>query len=282
MKQSTKQVPNKSNAPSVPRVISITSGKGGVGKTNIASALSVEFSRMGLRVLIIDTDLGLANLDIVLGIQPRFSLLHVVEGKQRLNDVIVNYSDYIDLIPAGSGISEIHTLSPEQRLILVNEIDNLEKEYDILILDTGAGISPNVLYFNSTSQELIIVVTPEPTSVADAYAMIKLLYLNRGIVRFQLLMNQVKSRQEAMDLFRGISLVTERFLKLSLSYLGHVVTDDHIRRAVMKREPFPLCYPNAPASRCVAEIAKRLHTNPPPPELNGGLKFFLRRIIEGN
>ena len=264
------------------RVISVTSGKGGVGKTNIAVALAIEFNRLGNRVLIIDADLGLANMDIVLGVQPKYNLMHVLEGQQSLTDVIIKSQHGVHLIPAGSGISEIDVLTPEQRLILINEVDNLEDQFDVLLIDTGAGISPNVLYFNSAANEVIIVITPEPTSVADAYAMIKLLYLYRGITRFNLLMNQVESRQEAMSLFKRVAQVTERFLHLSLDYLGHVIKDDHIHRSVMHKEPFIIRFPNAPASRCIAEVAKRLSSHLPPTEVDGGIKFFLRKIIEGS
>src|SRR5208283_128917 len=171
------------------RVMSVSSGKGGVGKSNVVINLSVAFDRLGLRTLIMDADLGLANIDILLGLTPRYNMSHVLSGQKRLEEVLVDGPGRVKIMPASSGVQELTRLTDEQKLLFLELLDELETDIDVLLIDTGAGISDTVLYFNLAAHERIIVVTPEPTSLTDAYALIKVLYSKHGERNFRILVN---------------------------------------------------------------------------------------------
>ncbi|MCK5568536.1 MAG: MinD/ParA family protein, partial [Spirochaetes bacterium] len=175
-----------------PMVVAVTSGKGGVGKTNIVGNLAIAYQRMKKKTLIFDADLGLANIDIIYGINPKHTIEEVISGEKELSRVIVKGPEGVDVIPASSGVHELSHLSEGHKINLLNEFDILNSKYDILLIDTGAGISSNVTYFNLAAQERIVVVTPEPTSITDAYALMKVMYKKHGVKNFYLLMNMVK------------------------------------------------------------------------------------------
>jgi flagellar biosynthesis protein FlhG len=259
--------------------MTVSSGKGGVGKSNIVVNMAIAFDRLGSRVLIMDADLGLSNIDILLGLTPKLNVSHVLEGKRKLQDVLVNGPGKIRIMPASSGIQELTRLTDEQKLLFLEMLDELENEIDILLVDTGAGISDTVLYFNLAAQERIIVVTPEPTSLTDAYALIKVLYTKHGERHFKILVNLVENEKAGKAIFAKISKVADHFLDgISLDYLGSVPMDPNIPKAVMRQTALIEAYPDAPSARAFTALAQRIQKSPL--RLNHGtVQFFWKRLL---
>jgi flagellar biosynthesis protein FlhG len=245
------------------RVIAITSGKGGVGKTNIVANLGYALCKAGNRVLIFDADLGLGNLDVLLGLTPRYNLSHVIEGKKKLSEIIVSGPGGIKILPASSGIQELTTLTSPQKVELFNTINSLLLDFDIVLIDTAAGISSNVLYFNASANEIMVVVTPEPTSITDAYALMKILSVKYHEKHFRLLVNQAKNTREADDVSRQLSLVADRFLDVSIDYFGTVMVDENVKTGVRKQKIVSEIAPMTQASRNFAELAHKLARSRP-------------------
>ncbi|MBW2036547.1 MAG: MinD/ParA family protein [Deltaproteobacteria bacterium] len=265
---------------SFPRVISVTSGKGGVGKTNIVGNLAIAFKMLGKRVLILDGDLGLANIDIIFGLNPAYNIKHVISGEKDLADVIVNGPRGIRIIPAGSGLHELVHLSQGEKLNLLNEFDRLDEAFDIFLIDTGAGISSNIMYFNMASEERIVVVTSEPTSITDAYALMKVLFKKYGTNTFKLLVNMVESTRDAKSVFLNLSNAVEHFLSdISLEYLGFVPKDENVARAVKQQRAVIECYPESASSKEFHELACRLLASSKDMASDGNIKFFWRKLI---
>ena len=264
------------------RVISVTSGKGGVGKTNIVGNLAISFRRLGAKVLVLDGDLGLANIDIIFGLSPAHNIKHVVNGEKNLSDVIVRGPEDIQIIPAGSGVQELVHLTQGQKLNLLNEFDALEEEFDVLLIDTGAGISSNVLYFSLAADERIVVATSEPTSITDAYALIKVMYTRHGTNSFKLLVNMVDHEDEARAVFENLSNAIVRFLKgISLEYVGFIPKDSNLAKAVRQQSTVTTRYPESPSSRGFAELAGRLMAAPSDTTQDGNIRFFWKKLITG-
>ncbi|NVL89378.1 MAG: MinD/ParA family protein [Desulfobacterales bacterium] len=265
---------------SSPRVIAVTSGKGGVGKTNIVGNLAISLSRLGKRVLILDGDLGLANIDIIFGLNPVYNIKHVINGEKDLADIIVKGPEEICIIPAGSGVHELVHLTDGQKLNLLNEFDTLNENFDILLIDTGAGISSNIIYFNIAAQERIVVATCEPSSITDAYALMKVMFTQHGTKSFKLLVNMVNDAEEARSVFESLSNAVVRFLKdISLEYVGFIPKDDNFQRAVRQQRAVLQRYPESKSSKGFCELAQRLlsnSTNVPP---DGNIKFFWRKLM---
>ncbi|WP_051327928.1 MinD/ParA family protein [Desulfatirhabdium butyrativorans] len=261
------------------RIIAITSGKGGVGKTNIVANLGISMVKLGKKVMILDADMGLGNLDILLGISPKYNLSHVALGEKRFSDIIVEGPGNIRILPAASGIQELSQLSKAQTAHLLSELYRVLDPVDILLIDTAAGISSNVLHFNAISQEIIIVTSPEPTAITDAYAIMKILSLQYGAKSFRLLVNMVNDIQEAHEVYRQLSLVAERFLDIHIEYLGHVFFDRNVVRGVKLQQVVTISNPTTMASRCYESLAaKILETS----ELSFPLrdaKGFLKHLI---
>ncbi|HDM75863.1 MAG TPA: flagellar synthesis regulator FleN [Deltaproteobacteria bacterium] len=261
------------------RVFAITSGKGGVGKSNIVINLALAFDQMGKNVLIIDGDLGLANIDVLLGLTPKYNIHHVFEGVRTINDILLDGPGNIKIMPASSGVQELAELQDEQKLFLMEMLEVLEENIDVLLIDTGAGISDNVIYFNLAAQEKIVVITPEPTSLTDAYAMIKVLHTRYGEKHFRILVNLVKDNREALNIYNQISKVADNFLDgLSLDYLGYVPKEHNLPRAVMKQQAMLHLYPDSPASQVFPTLAKRLQVTKPG-KSDGNIRFFRHRLF---
>lgn len=245
------------------RVIAITSGKGGVGKTNIVANMGYMLCKAGKRVLIFDADLGLGNLDVLLGLTPQYNLSHVIEGKKALSDIIINGPGRLKILPASSGIQELTKLTHAQRVQLFNELNLLLADYDVVLIDTAAGISSNVLYFNASAGEIMVVVTPEPTSITDAYALIKILSVKYQEKHFHLLVNQAKSEREADEVSRQLCLVVNRFLDVSIDYFGSVLADNNVKSGVRKQKVVSEMAPMSQASRDFFQLSDKLIRSQP-------------------
>jgi flagellar biosynthesis protein FlhG len=261
------------------RVMTVSSGKGGVGKSNIVVNLALAFDRMGKKVLILDADLGLANIDLLLGLTPKFNVSHVLSGAKKFREVLVQGPGNIRIMPASSGVQQLTQLTDEQKLLFLQMLEDVEAEIDVLLIDTAAGISDTVLYFNLAAQERIIVVTPEPTSLTDAYALIKVLFVRHGERYFKVLANAVESERAGKVIFGNISKVAEHFLDgLSLDYLGSVPYDPNIPKAVLHQSPFLGLFPESPASRAIAYVAGRIEKTCPHVN-HGSIQFFWKRLL---
>ena len=241
-----------------PKVLAVTSGKGGVGKTNIVANLAMALSELGKRVVILDADFGLANIDVLLGLTPRFHLGHVLLGKKSLADIMVQGPMGLRIIPASSGLQKLADLTLEQRNQLVESFAGLNQDIDYLIIDTAAGISRNVIHFLLSSQEVIVVSAPEPTAIVDAYAVIKIILAADHKKDVRLLINCVARAEEAHEVFCQINSVVRRFLHREVAYLGHVERDTHVTLAVRSQMLVVHRYPDAPSSRCFRVLAERL------------------------
>lgn len=259
--------------------MAVSSGKGGVGKSNMVVNLALAFDRLGQRVLIMDADLGLANIDILLGLTPKYNISHVLDGDKRLDEVLVNGPGRIRIMPASSGVQELTQLTDEQKLIFLEMLDEIESDIDILLIDIGAGISDTVLYFNLAAHEKIVVVTPEPTSLTDAYALIKVLYTRHGERHFRILANSAKDEKEGKAIFAQISKVADHFLDgLSLDYLGTIPRDPYIPKAVVQQRALIEAFPDSPAAKAFMLIASSIFKIPP--SLNhGSIQFFWKRLL---
>jgi flagellar biosynthesis protein FlhG len=261
------------------RVIAITSGKGGVGKTYITANLAYILSRMKKKTLILDADMVLANIDVILGLSPQYNMHHVLLGEKSLLEVMVPGPGGIKILPAACGVQEMAELSKGQKLSLMDELNELDENFNFMFIDTAAGITGNVLYFNMAAKEIIVVVSPEPTSLTDAYALIKILYNGHGEKRIMLIVNMVKNSHEAQEVFLKLSKATEQFLGLSIEYLGYIIHDEKVRNAVKKQKMFVEIYPQSRASKCLSSIARKICREKPKTYNLGSMKFFSRAII---
>ncbi len=262
------------------RVICVSSGKGGVGKSNIVVNLACAFDLMGKKVLILDADLGLANIDVLLGLTPRENISHVLEGKRQMREVLVNGPGNIRIMPASSGVQELTRLTDDQKLQFLQLLDELETDVDILLVDTAAGISDTVLYFNLAAHERIVVVTPEPTSLTDAYALIKVLYTRHGERHFRILANSVHNDKAGKSIFAQMSKVADHFLDgISLDFLGSIPHDPDVPKAVLQQKALVEAFPNAPAARAFIAVAERIRKSAPHPN-NGTVQFFWKRLLK--
>lgn len=260
------------------RTIAVTSGKGGVGKTNLVANLAVAFRKLQKKVMIMDADLGLSNIDIIFNIAPKYNISHVINGEMDLKDVIVEGPHGIKILPASSGMQELTSLDEFQRLRIIEEFDLLKEDIDILLIDTAAGISSNVAFFCTASQEIIVVTNPEPTSITDAYALIKVLFTRYQEKDFRLLVNSVKNSSEAFDVFKRLSIALERFLNISIDYLGYLPYDEAVKYSVRQQKPFIEMYPDCIISKNIMDVASKLIESPTK-NVKGTLQFFLGNLL---
>ena len=265
------------------RVISVTSGKGGVGKTNVVANLALALCRLGKRVLILDADLGLGNMDVLLGLNPRYTIQHVLSGEKRLEEVILNVPAGFHLLPAASGIPELTDLTQSQRMFLLDEFDALQNFFDVLLIDTGAGISSNVMYFNFAAMEKVVVITNEPASLTDAYALIKVLANKYHQKKFRILINSARSDHEAEQIYRHLCLVVDKFLgSLSLDYLGWIPFDENVPKAVRRQQAVLDLFPLSKSSKKFMEVAERLMSFRDYCDFEGDVKFFWQRLLNNS
>ncbi len=263
------------------RIIAVTSGKGGVGKTNISTSLAIAYARVGKRVVLMDADLGLANVNVVLGIIPKYTLYDLIRKKRTLNDIIEETNYGFRIIAGASGFSPMVHIGDKERAHLIQEMSALA-DADIIIIDTGAGVSHNVLAFVRAAHETIIVTTPEPTSITDAYGIIKIISndiqdLGLGM---KLVVNRVKSAIEGTRVSRRVIDIAAQFLNVKIEYVGHVYEDDAIHQAVLQQRPFSVIEPKGKASICIQHIVGRIERIDA--KGMGGIARFLERIFGSN
>jgi flagellar biosynthesis protein FlhG len=244
------------------RIITISSGKGGVGKTNIVANLGFALCRFGKRVLILDADLGLGNLDVLLGLAPEYNLSHVIKGEKTLGEIVVSGPGRLQILPAASGIQEMTALTLEERYKVFGQLNEFMRDFDIMLVDTAAGISSNVLFFNINADEVLVVAAPEPTSITDAYALMKVLSIKYGSDHFKLVVNSVANDQEADEVYRQISLVADRFLNIKIEFYGGIALDENVKKGVRQQKVVSELAPLSKSSRNFAALARKIADTP--------------------
>lgn len=263
------------------QVIAVTGGKGGVGKSNVSVNMAIGMAELGKRVVLLDADLGLANLDILLGLSANRNMEDVLNGLCDLTDIMVEGPAGIKIIPASSGAGPMANLGEREHAGIIHAFSEINDDLDVLIVDTAAGISKTVTSFVRASQEVLLVVCNEPTSVTDAYALIKLMNREAGLDRFRVLANMVRTAEEGQQLFNKLSNVTERFLDVSMQYVGSVPFDEHVRKAVQRQKAVCELYPRSRAAQAYRTLASKAVNWPLPQNPKGNLEFFVERMIEG-
>ncbi|MBS7457241.1 MinD/ParA family protein [Coralloluteibacterium stylophorae] len=262
------------------RVITVTSGKGGVGKTNVSVNLGVALAAAGRKPLLLDADLGLANVDVMLGLSAERTLADVMAGRCGLADTILEGPHGLGIVPASSGKRHMAELTPAEHVGLIRAFSEIDRPLDTMLVDTAAGVTDSVLTFCQAAQDVIVVVCDEPASITDAYALIKVLSRERGVNRVQVLTNQVGSPQEGRALYEKLARVSDKFLDVTLAYLGMVPHDEYLRRAVQRQLPVTVAYPSSPSARAFRELAGRIERWQPPAAARGHLEFFVERMID--
>jgi flagellar biosynthesis protein FlhG len=269
----------ESGALRMPRVIAVASGKGGVGKTTTSINLAAAMVNAGQRTLLLDTDLGLANADVMLGLSPRFTLSDVFAGKCTLADTVLEGPNGLMVVPAASGKQHMAQLSPQEHVGLVHAFSELDMPLDVMVIDNAAGIADGVLTFCQAAHDVVVVVCDEPASMTDAYALIKVLGRDRGLTRVHVLANQVADATEGPALFAKLERVTSRFLDITLNYLGAIPRDEWLRRAVQRQEAVVDAFPSSPSATAYRDIARRARQWQLPTGPRGHVEFFLERMV---
>lgn len=265
---------------SATRVYAITSGKGGVGKTAVVANTATAMAKTGKKVLILDADLGLANIDVVFGLAPRYNLNHFFAGDQDLSSILVEGPHGIKILPAGSGVQNFTRLDSNQKLKLLDGLDQMHNDFDFVLIDTEAGISENVTYFNTAAQEILVVTTPDPTAITDAYALMKLLSTQYHEKRFNLVVNQIQHENEALDVYRKLTMVSNRYLDISIDFLGSIPADKQMTDAIRKQRVIVDLYPSSKISTAFINLAGTICTEQPVTSPKGGVQFFWKRLLD--
>ena len=269
------------------RIIAVTSGKGGVGKSSFSINIAIQLAHMGKKVIVLDADFGLANIEVMLGIIPKANLSDLMFKGKELKDIILDGPDGVRFISGGSGVSKLSDLNTDQIKSVLNKMSQLEELADVIIIDTGAGMASSVMEFLVASPEIVIVTTPEPTSITDSYALLKGLTMYDGFnpqkTRIRIVTNKVTSPNEGRLLFEKLSMVLKQFLNLDVEFLGIVMSDATISKAVMKQTPVSIMYPDSESSHNFYNIAKTLETDQDPVMLReNGVRKFFRKILSKN
>lgn len=262
------------------KVIAVSGGKGGVGKTNVSLNTSIALAQQGKRVLVLDADLGLANVDVMLGLRVQRNLSHVLSGECELDDIIIKGPAGINIIPASSGTQSMVDLTPAEHAGLIRAFSDMHGQFDVLVVDTAAGISDMVLSFCRAAQDVMLVVCDEPTSITDCYALMKLLSRDHDVFKFKVVANMVRSAKEGQQLFGKLTKVTDRFLDVALELVAVIPFDEHIRKSVRKQKAVIEAFPESPAAQAFKGLAKRIISWPVPKQASGHLEFFIEQLLE--
>jgi flagellar biosynthesis protein FlhG len=261
------------------KVIAVTGGKGGVGKTTVSVNLAVSIATRGRDVMLLDADLGMANVDVLLGLHTRYNLGHVVSGACSLEDAIVTGPHGLQIVPAASGVTHLANLSAAEHAGIIRAFSDLYHSVEVLVVDTAAGLHDCVTTFSQAAHHVLVVVCDEPASITDAYALIKVLSREHGVQRFQVLANQVRRSSEGIDLFRKIAKVCDRFLNVGLEFAGCIPFDDYLRRAVQQQAAVVDAYPACISSTALKKLASKADKWPVPQGARGHLEFFVERMV---
>jgi len=262
------------------KVVAVASGKGGVGKTHVSVNLAYQLTRLGKRVLLLDADLGLANVDILLGLRTTRNLSHVLSGECDIRDVLVEGPGGMSVIPAASGLKHMADLGSTENAAIIQAISSLRDAFDVMIIDSAAGISDSVVSFSRASQHMLVVVNDEPTSLADAYGLIKVLNRDAGITRFRVLCNKMDSEHQGRQVFAKLKEVGDRFLDVVLEYAGLIPRDEFVQRALQRQRLISELFPGADAAQAFARLAEQVDAWPAVTRPSGNLEFFGERLVE--
>jgi flagellar biosynthesis protein FlhG len=273
------KLPKASGLGNPVQVIAVTGGKGGVGKTSVAVNLATGLACAGRRVVLLDGDLGLANVDVLLGLSPRYTLAHVLSGERTLDEIMVSAPQGFKIVPAASGAADLAGMAGAGHLGLVQAFSGLATRLDVLIIDTAAGIAPGVLQFSQAAQHVLVVICDEPASLTDAYALIKVLSRDHGVNRFRVVANMARGPGEGAILFDKLERVAARFLDVILEYAGEIPEDERVRRAIKAQRPVLDAYPGSPAGKAFKKLAAAADTWPVPEGPRGNLEFFVERLV---
>lgn len=260
-------------------VYAVTSGKGGVGKTAVTANLAYSLALCGKKVLILDADLGLANIDVVFGLTPRYNLNHFFSDEQSLESIMVSGPLGLKILPAGSGIQNFIKLDADLKMRLLQGLDSLQTQFDYVLIDTEAGISDNVTYFNTAAHEILVVTTPEPTAITDAYALMKLLSTKFHEKKFNLVVNQIQNEDDALDVYKKLTLVSNRYLDISIDYLGSVPYDRQMVDAIRKQRVYSELQPGSRLANSFSRLAGRICAEPSYRPDKGNVQFFWKRLL---
>lgn len=261
------------------RTISITSGKGGVGKSTLISNLALCLAQKGQRVLILDGDLGMANVDVMFAKRANHSIEQVLSGDMQLSEIMIEVATNVFLIPGGSGVYGLQQIDTFQKKMLLDQVNSLSTPFDYMLIDTASGIDDNVLYLNSAAQEILVVVTPDPASLTDAYALIKVLHKKFHEQKFSIVANLVQDEREAMMVYKRLSDVTQRFLCVSLDYRGFIPTDANLRIATRSQQLIIHANPESTSSHAIQMLAEKLSGYVPLAQVKGGMQFFWEQLV---
>ncbi|MFD0959499.1 MinD/ParA family protein [Paenibacillus chungangensis] len=261
------------------RVVTVTSGKGGVGKSNFSLNFALSLQKLGCKVLVFDADIGMANIDVLMGVTSSYNLYHLMKQDKTIWDIIQLGPQGIHYIAGGSGVAELLYLSDRELERFEEEIGKLHGEYDVILFDTGAGLSKETVKFITAAEQTIVVTTPEPTSITDAYALIKMVKGMEPQVSFRLIVNRASNRREGTETAEKIALVARRFLQCDLPSLGIIPDDASVSKAVKRQKPFTLLFPDCAASASVMSIARAFLEVPQAAASAGGVKGFLHKLF---
>ena len=261
------------------KVVAVSGGTGGVGKTNTALNTAIALGQQGKRVLVLDADLGLANVDVMLGLRVKRNLSHVLSGECELDDIIIEGPAGINIIPATSGSQSMVDLTPSEHAGLIRAFSEMQAQFDVLIIDTAAGISDMVLSFTRAAQDVMLVVCDEPTSITDCYALMKLLSRDHGVFKFKVVANMVRSPKEGQQLFAKLTKVTDRFLDVAIELVAVIPFDENMRKSVRKQQVIVEAYPQSPAALAYIDLAKKVSQWPIPKQASGHLEFFIEQLL---
>jgi flagellar biosynthesis protein FlhG len=261
------------------KTISVTSGKGGVGKSTFISNMALYYARNGKKVLILDGDVGMANIDVMFGVRPQLTIADVLNGSNTLEEILTPVAPNVLLIPGGSGIYGLQSITAFEKKMLLDQVSALKEPVDIMLIDTASGIDDNVLYLNSAAQETVVLVTPEPSSMADAYALIKVMNLRFAERRFSVVVNMAQDEAEALSIYERLSDVASRFLCVGLDYKGFIPSDLNLRNATKSQQLIMDIAPRSPSSLAIHQIAEKLSYSTSINGSKGGMQFFWEQLV---